>query len=48
MVNGKWKMVNEERRSLEVCGTIFIASCGSRPLPSRSARHPPPQAGVGK
>lgn len=30
---------------MEVWGAIFIASCGSHPLPSRSARHPPLNGG---
>ena len=45
MVNGELKMVNGGRRPLEVWDAICIASCGSHPLPSRFARHPPPNGG---
>ena len=41
MVNGEWKMVSEGGALWKYWGAILY----SRPLPSRCARHPPPNGG---
>lgn len=47
---GHLKMVNDKWRKApwRIIGRHFLASCGSRPLPSRFARHPPPKNGGGQ